>query len=357
VTKSIYGRVNGVDGAQGVNNLLSTLPITTSPDGLMLDTAKAPLDQVAAMPDRLWTWLLDLRLLRHVPLSYLVPDSTLLPPESIRFFRVDLTWIDRVLDGVFSAANTGTVDIAFSAALLQVARQSLDDALVQQAADYLADHAKQAGDAGSGNFNRWSPANGMTGMLIRSEAVRRWPNMIVSAFSDETIPDPDKQSSPPETVRMPVLRAEPISSDVYIALFGGTPALVQVSEPPVGTRFGLEQDQKDKHLYFNNADAPPGVTKEETPVKLVDGIYRALPITGTDRTKNCGNSPAAVGANLLRPPYIQQFKHSVTDEDRGSQSPFDPFGNLKVITLRNGRAMNLQRLGDRFNEQKRLGKL
>jgi hypothetical protein len=352
----MYARMNNVDGAQGVSQVLATLSITTSPDGLMLDTAKAPLDQVAAMSDRLATWLLDLRLLRHIPLSYLVPDSALLPPESIRFFHVDLTWIDRVIDGVFSAANTGTVDIAFSAAMLQVARQTLDDTLVQQAADYLAN---KAGNPGTGNFSKWSPTDGMTGMLIRSEAVRRWPNLIVSAFSDVTLPA--NQPSPPETVRLPVLRSEPISSDVYIALFGGAPALVQVSEPPVGTRFGLEQDQRDGHYYFNNADGfvpppnpPVGVTKDETPVALLDPKnHRGLPITG-DRTKNCGDSPAAVGANLLRPPYIQQF--SGTNEDRGSQSPFDA-GKLKVIKLSNGRVMNLQRLGERFKEQQRLGKL
>jgi hypothetical protein len=346
----MYAGLNRVSGAQGVNELLATIPVASSPDGLTLDTAKAPLDSVAAMPDRLWNWLLDLRLLRHVPLSYLVPDSALLPPESIRFFHVDLSWIDRILDGVFSAANTGTVDIAFSAAMLQVVRRTLDDAL-----------ADQAVDAAPGNSNKWSPAAGMTGMLIRSELVRRWPDMIVSAFSVEAIPPgTPKPTSPPESARLPVLRAEPISSDIYIALFGGTPALVQVREPHVGVRFGMEQDPQDKHFFFLNADGFVNPDKSadptETKVAFSDQQYRVLPITGPQRQTNCGLTPSAVAMNLARLPFIQQFQHSVT-EDRGSAPPVGIDGVLKLIPLRNGRTMNLQGLAARFSEQQRLEKI
>ena len=48
-----------------------------------------------------------LRLLEQVPFCYLVPDSLLLPPESIRFFYVDRNWTDALIQG---ALSVGTVN-------------------------------------------------------------------------------------------------------------------------------------------------------------------------------------------------------------------------------------------------------
>ena len=62
------------------------------------------------IPQPLLDWLLDRLLLRGMPLCYLVPDAQLLPAESIRVFHVNPTWIDRLIDGVFAAADLGTVE-------------------------------------------------------------------------------------------------------------------------------------------------------------------------------------------------------------------------------------------------------
>ena len=54
------------------------------------------------VPRDLRIWLARLRLLEGVPFSYLVADSALLPPESIRFFYLDRGWTDALVEGALS---------------------------------------------------------------------------------------------------------------------------------------------------------------------------------------------------------------------------------------------------------------
>ena len=56
----------------------------------------------ARMPAALADWLARLRLLYGVPFNYLVPDSRLLPQESVRFFYIDRNFTDRLVDGALS---------------------------------------------------------------------------------------------------------------------------------------------------------------------------------------------------------------------------------------------------------------
>jgi hypothetical protein len=311
----MYDPLTNASVAQVVNSVLSQFPFSASPDGLVLEDGKSAVPgTVPVMSPRLFTWLLDLRLLRNIPLSYLVPDDKLLPPESIRFFHVDLTWIDRVIDGAFSVANTGTVDIAMSAAMAQIARVALDAELTKLAKV------------------QWTPADGMTGMLIRSELVRRWPGMIVSI--DDS---PDG-----------VLRHEPISTDVYIALFAGTPASVQIKEPHVGLRFGLQQDDKTLKYFFykqsqgNSADDsaknPQDVRSSEFPLDS-----RVLPLSDPQ----FGSNSVDLAMNLMQLAYEQQFKLTVA-ESRG----FAPPAEGQIVLSSSGRPLNLQSSSTRIRAQK-----
>ena len=45
---------------------------------------------------------------RGVPFNYLVPDERMLPAESIRFFQLDESWMDCLLDGAFSIGRVTT---------------------------------------------------------------------------------------------------------------------------------------------------------------------------------------------------------------------------------------------------------
>ena len=62
--------------------------------------------------------LAELRLLHHVPFSYLVADASLLPPESIRFFYLDRNWTDALVQGALSVGTFTAADRAQLEALL-----------------------------------------------------------------------------------------------------------------------------------------------------------------------------------------------------------------------------------------------
>ena len=83
--------------------------------GAALGEVKVPADIAA--------WLGRLHTLIGVPFGYLVGDQGQLPPESIRFFRLDDNWIRALLDGAFSLGRNLT-------ATAESRGMSLDQALV-----------------------------------------------------------------------------------------------------------------------------------------------------------------------------------------------------------------------------------
>src|ERR1700761_2300950 len=98
----MYEQLSTKTGVQAVEQYRSTFQIQTAPDGLVFAPPQPnSFYGDVSIPDRLRAYVTDLRLLLHIPLAYFVPDAGLLPPESIRFFNVDPTWMDRVIDGVF----------------------------------------------------------------------------------------------------------------------------------------------------------------------------------------------------------------------------------------------------------------
>src|SRR5215510_8826817 len=67
-----------------------------------------PLLPATKLSDSLKKWLSRLMLLYGVPINYLVPDERMLPPESIRFFYLDMNWVDALIDGAFSIGRNLT---------------------------------------------------------------------------------------------------------------------------------------------------------------------------------------------------------------------------------------------------------
>lgn len=323
----MYDRITKVNGVGAVQAYRDTLGIQEAPDGLAFATKdQSAYYNAISMPDRLRQWLFNLRMLKQVPIAYFVPDAALLPPESIRFFNVDQTWMDRVIDGVFSAGSTGTVDMAFSAVLLALARESIDGDITALA------KALAPGTS-------WTADQGLTGMLIRSELVRRWPDMIVTAY--ESAPDDSDAAKP-----VAVLRSEPISKDIYIALFAGSPQMVHVREPNVGVRFGVEEDKPGGTVWNVHRRKSDGTAILGGPLTVAprDAAHRVLSLTSL--TAIVGGSSRIVALHLERNPYVQEFKNSV-DESAG----FQTLGSLKKADgtwnspkLRRGRQVNLDAL-------------
>ena len=299
-----------------------------------LDVTYAPdqnADFSATVPVRLMDYLVGLRLLRGLPLSYLVPDIALLPPESIRFFNVDRGWIDRVIDGVLSLANTGSVDFMALPALLGVVRGQLDDALLEIVRDTV-------------DPPNWDQTKGaVTGMLVRSELTRRWPALIVQPFGEIDGTKP-----------MATLRHEPISRDLYIALFAGRPKRIEITEPFTGTRFGVEPNnplnsQPPYHVDGRGTDGGSG--------SLPDVPIRFRGVTGAEtslRVLNIANLAVKIGTpdsrmialHLEQRPYRQVFLDT-EDERHGSVAPADAGDRVK---LSNGRTMDISALAARHAE-------
>ena len=81
-----------------------------------IETTFADTDAIAstlgdvAVPADIAAWLGRLLTLSGVPFGYLVPDEAMLPPESIRFFRLDEKWVRALLDGAFSLGRNLTAE-------------------------------------------------------------------------------------------------------------------------------------------------------------------------------------------------------------------------------------------------------
>ena len=143
-----------VSGEQALRERLSTpAQATDTSDG-------------AGLPPYAITFLSQLRLLVGVPFEYLVPDPRLLPNESIRFFHLDRSWTDRLVDGVLAVGKIGTREQAHHQTAAPAISSGLDDARAQRPRRRSAGSSTAAGPAGG-------PAPPITGFLLRSAPVGR----------------------------------------------------------------------------------------------------------------------------------------------------------------------------------------
>lgn len=123
-------------------------------------------------------WLERLGLLNGVPFGHLVPDPRMLPPESLRAFRVDPAWIRALVAG---AADVG-------------AHTSLDRTLNPLLTESLT---------------RSGPVMPAAGLLINSELIRAWPVFdLLATAGGEPVTE---------------LRRDHLAPDVLLLLWDATP--------------------------------------------------------------------------------------------------------------------------------------
>jgi hypothetical protein len=169
------------------------------------------------IPAAVSTRLARLRLLKGVPFRYLVPDERMLhaggerSDEVLRFFAVDLAWLDALVDGAFSIGRATTGDALHDAA----------HAGYVAAAATAAARAERPGAGGS------EPLEQVSGLLLRSPAVAGWPGLEVTARGADGR-------------RLDALRIDRLAPEVLLALFHGELASVDFKEPAEGLHFGLD---------------------------------------------------------------------------------------------------------------------
>jgi hypothetical protein len=196
-----------------------------------------------------------LRLLKGVPFSYLVPDERMLPPESLRLFTVDPDWIEALVDGAFSIGRSSASQLAKDAAnvrtMTPLTWMSARAARTNDRPHLAALKALAA-----------SSVPQMSGLLLRSAAVRGWPKLQIDGYS--TADD----SNPPD---VPKLRMEHLSADVLLCLFEGPVRMVSIHEPPEQLHSGIEFDQQgvaSTTLRYVTGDTPGEQTSVTAPIAL-----------------------------------------------------------------------------------------
>jgi hypothetical protein len=264
-------------------------------------------DGDGATPAELREWLVRLRLLDGVPFAYLVADSELLPPESIRWFYVDRRWTDALVQGALAVGTVNSDD-----------RTQLANQYPQVRAELDNEERNLRRQAGS---NRYAGAAGpISGFLLRSQAVSGWPALHVRAFSIDPGPDADEARVPEDQPgRMRLLRLERLAPAVLLCLFDGVPTVVHLEEPRQGVQFGFDATGDDENVRatLRPRDA---TTFDYLPGAPVDVPFRAGATGVVDiqqlerRLKERAGSGAADGLDsseyalqLVRFPFRQVF--------------------------------------------------
>jgi hypothetical protein len=285
--------------------------------------AKAQVAETAPQaepPSVLESFLAHLRLLVGVPFDYLVPDARFLPDESIRFFFLDRSWTDRLVDGALAVGKIGTREQAHHQAHAAPLAQTLDvtERAVRDLQRARVDFVTAKAAAAS---NPSPPAAGVvTGFLLRSAAVAGWPDMNVRAF-DTVLPEPVDEAAA-AAHKLTTLRLERLSPGVLLALFDGMPKLVWCEEPHHGVQFGVQPARfgfvVERRRPTGENEPPPAKAPVGVPVRASNG--RVLSIAGlrrelakaqvTDPQMVAQTGSAALAIELLALPWRQRFEGS-----------------------------------------------
>ena len=261
------------------------------------------------VPREVARFLARLRLLVGVPFAYLVPDSDLLPPESIRFFYLDRAWTDAVVQGALSVGTVNSADRAELESLYPFVRREVDEE--ERLVRLPGGEAVQQG-----------PAGPVTGFVLRSRAVSGWPGLHVRAYREElggpddaTIPESDPR-------RIKLLRMERLAPAVMFVLFDGIPAVVHIEEPRQGIQFGVRliptgaDNQFQADVIARDATTAQNVSPEkDVPVQFRAGSPGVIDLQRLNKalinTAGTNIGPdvdaAEFALEMLRFPYRQVF--------------------------------------------------
>jgi hypothetical protein len=284
-----------------------------------------PTQAESEMPPYMELFLSHLRLLVGVPFDYLVPDQRLLPDESIRFFYIDRSWTDRLVDGAIAVGKIGTREQAHHQGHAPAVNQQVD--LSERIVRIIQRGLQSFTDAKAANDQDTTPADTITGFLLRSSAVSGWPHMDVRAYKTD-IPEPFDPADPKiQPQQLTTLRLELLSPGVMIALFQGVPQLVILEEPHNGVMFGLHVTNGSDMIYLRDAtghqvpisgNGPP-YTEVALPFRSTNS--RVVHVTELRRRINqaIAQHPTAVNVTgsasfaiaVLDPPWRQRFEGTV----------------------------------------------
>lgn len=184
------------------------------------------------------TTLASLRLLENVPFAHLVPDARMLPPESIRFFFVDVNYLDALCDGASSVGVQSGRDASQQA----IVRGTLRGAATARAFGARANAIGRPHLLAGGQ-----PNDPVAGFVLRSAVVSGWPGLEVKAYADAA------GTQPIQPVRMD----RSLAPGVMLCLYPQVPMRIELDEPKEALAFGVEDPRSvggDPVVYLRFID-------------------------------------------------------------------------------------------------------
>jgi hypothetical protein len=230
------------------------------------------------LPQQVSQWFAELRCLRHVPFHYLVPRVEMLPANSLRFFQVDLNWVECLLDGAFSIGRVSSSDVH------------------RDRTTRLAGHLAAP------------PA--CSGFLLRSPVVTGWPHLGVEAYT-QIIPDSEAKNYRQQTVSPTKrLRFDRLGEDILLCLFEGDIRTVDIHEHPETIHFGVDTDQPEEissyYKELRKLDGTLSGTHTALPWKNGSSSRRTLDIAALADVEKATNS-AEFGVTMIEGVEMVRF--------------------------------------------------
>lgn len=187
------------------------------------------------MPIYVAEWLARLRLLKGVPFRYLVPDEAMLPAESIRFFQIDQSWIDTLVDGAMSVGRS--LSTGAQAPLATFERGASERSAPIVAARMPAIRARLLGVAPALVVSAT-----VSGFVMRSRVVSTYVGLGVNVFPEGHTPADHARNPSVPIELLEILRFEALGdqSDTLLCLVAGDAYRVDVHEAPEELHYGID---------------------------------------------------------------------------------------------------------------------
>jgi hypothetical protein len=280
-----------------------------------MDRTRVELDTPACLlPAYAEFALARLRLLHDVPFRYLVPDACLLPNESVRFFTLDETWLDSLVEGALNAASNGSRERIRAKQAAGLAKQSSAQLRFNVRKVELG---KVSFDRAVGKNRDFTPGT-VSGMMLRSRLLTDWPRMAIRGWSSADpvlVPpgaDPDLLARDHPELVVPVLRFERLDPAILLVLFDGVPDLIWFEEPHTAIQFGVEPVLGANQIIIRDEQGKDTSAKVTIPMRsgpAIGVIDMAQLADAIDSHRPLAHPRGSGGLaqQLLRPPARQRF--------------------------------------------------
>lgn len=260
----------------------------------------------SAYPDFVLDRLADMTLLHGVPFEYLVPDARLLPIESIRFFKLEPSWIRALQEGVLSVGERSSADT--------VTRRFRGVPLITRRLAAVRERRRgrqvDASATARATNDRAAESTVITGFLLRSTLVTNYPGLQVRAYT----------STNPPAVPLQILRLDRPAFGVLLALFDGLMGAVEIEEPHHGIRLGVDVTKNGSIIQLRVASGTlvqQGASQASVPVPFrsggADGVINFQELMHRISQSGVQGVPtettsSMLALQLLQPPVCQRFE-------------------------------------------------